>query len=140
MGGGARQMDAQEIERRRERAELLVDLAEDNSPDLDVRLTPAAVRLITHEKLDTLDLKIDGGAMKTKMPGQGDDQIQITTKATWSEGWLVISRDVGGKITETFLRSADRQHLYVVVQLEMPSHRSAHEIEFRRVYDPATGG
>ena len=141
-GGGGRQMDPQEMERRRERAELLVNLAEDASPDLDVRLTAAGVRLISHETVDTLDLKLDGSALKTKLPGQGDDQVQITTKASWSDGWLVISREVdgGGKITETLLRSADHQHLYEVIHVELPRFRSGQEIEFRRVYDPVTGG
>ena len=150
-GGGARQIDAREIARRRQRAALTIDLAQDVSSDLDVELTPATVRLITHGMLDTLDLKTDGGKKKTTVPGQGDDdEVQITTRAAWSEGWLVVSREVdgGGKITETYLRASDNQYLYVVVQLELPRFGSGRgrgdgkprTVEFRRVYDPATGG
>ena len=146
---GGRQMDAQEIARRRERAALTINLAQDAAQNLDVRITPASVRFITHDMVDTLDLKTDGGKQKTKLPGQGDDEVQITTRAMWSDGWLVVSRDVdgGGKITETYLRSDDGRRLYVAVQVELPrfgSGRRGEEgkprtIEFRRVYDPATG-
>lgn len=150
-GGGARQIDAREIARRRQRAALTINLAQDAPADLDVELTPLTVRFITHSMLDTLDLKTDGGKQKTKVAGQDeDDQVQITTKAAWSDGWLVVSREVdgGGKITETYLRASDGQHLYVVVQVEMPHFGSGRErgegksrtVEFRRVYDPATGG
>lgn len=146
--GGTRQMSAQEIARRRERAALTIDLAKDASADLDVRVTQASVRLITHDMLDTVALKTDGGKNKSKVPGEGDDDVQITTRAQWSEGWLVVSREIdgGGKITETYLRSNDGRRLYVVVQLEVPrvgSGRGRDEgksrpIEFRRVYDPVT--
>jgi hypothetical protein len=150
-GGGAGQIDAREIARRRQRAALTIDLAQDVSSDLEVELTPATVRLITHGMLDTLDLKTDGGKKKTTVPGQGDDdEVQITTRAAWSEGWLVVSREVdgGGKITETYLRASDNQHLYVVVQLELPRFGPGRgrgdgrprTVEFRRVYDPAKGG
>jgi hypothetical protein len=113
---------------------------------LDVRVTPGAVRFIMHGGLDTLALKTDGAKEKTTVP-QGTDDVQITTTAAWSEGWLVVNRDVdgGGKITETYLRSSDGQHLYVVVQLGLPQLGRAQEdekphlIEFRRVYDPVTG-
>jgi hypothetical protein len=148
--GGTRQMSAQEIARRRQRAALTIDLAKDGSADLDVRVTAATVRLITHDMLDTLALKTDGGKNKSKVPGEGesDDDVQITTRAQWSDGWLVVSREVdgGGKITETYLRSNDGQRLYVVVQIELPRFGSgrgrdegkARPIEFRRVYDPVT--
>jgi hypothetical protein len=146
MRGGGGGMDPQEIARRRARAELTIDLARDVSEDLDVRVTPGAVRLITHGTLDTLDLKTDGGKEKTKM-WQGDEELQVTSRATWSDGWLVVTRDVdgGGKITETYLRAPEGQRLYVVVQLEMPrfgrggDDGPSHAIEIRRVYDPATG-
>jgi len=70
----------------------------------------------------------------------------VSGRATWSDGWLVV-RDVdgGGKITETYLRAPEGQRLYVVVQLEMPrfgrggDDGRSHVIEIRRVYDPATG-
>src|SRR6266576_3075392 len=51
--GGGGGMEPQEIARRRARAELTIDLARDISEDLDVRVTPGAVRLITHGTLDT---------------------------------------------------------------------------------------
>ena len=146
--GGTRQMSAQEIARRRERAALTIDLAKDASADLDVYVTQATVRLITNDMLDTVALKTDGGKNKSKVPGEGDDDVQITTRAQWTDGWLVVSREIdgGGKITETYLRSNDGQRLYVVVQLELPrlgSGRGRDEgksrpIEFRRVYDPVT--
>jgi hypothetical protein len=149
--GGTRQMDAQEIARRRQRTALTIDLAQDASSDLDVQVTPGAVRFITHGTLDTLDLKTDGGKKKANVPGRGDDDdVQVITRARWSEGWLVVSRDVdgGGKITETYVRSSDGRHLRVVVRLELPQFGSGRDrdegrsraIEFRRVYDAATGG
>ena len=88
-------MDPQEIARRRARAELTIDLARDVSEDLDVRVTPGAVRLITHGTLDTLDLKTDGGKEKTKM-WQGDEEVQVTSRATWSDGWLVVTDPATG--------------------------------------------
>ena len=150
-GGGARQIDAREIARRRQRAALTIDLAQDAPADLDVELTPVTVRFITHSMLDTLDLKTDGAKKQTKVAGQDeDDQVQITTKAAWSDGWLVVRREVdgGGKITETYVRASDGQHLYVVVQVELPRFGSGRgrgegkprTVQFRRVYDPATGG
>jgi hypothetical protein len=146
--GGTPQMSAQEIARRRQRAVLTIDLAKDASADLDVSVTPATLRLITHDMMDTLAIKTDGGKNKMKVPGEGDDEVQITTRAQWNEGWLVVSREIdgGGKITETYLRSNDGQRLYVVVQIELPRFGSgrgrdegkSRPIEFRRVYDPAT--
>jgi len=145
-GGGMRQTDAQEIARRRARTELTIYLAQYGSDDLDVQVTPGTVRFLMHGALDTLALKTDGGKVKTKVP-QGDDDVQITTSAVWNDGWLVVSRDVdgGGKITETFLRASDGQHLNVVVQLELPRFGREQDggkpraIEFRRVYDPVAG-
>src|SRR5438552_9464298 len=88
--GGARQIDAREIARRRQRVALTIDLAQDASADLYVELTPVPVRFITHRMLDTLDLKTDGGKLKTKVAGRDeDDHGQMTTNAGWSDGVLV---------------------------------------------------
>ncbi|HEY7193196.1 MAG TPA: hypothetical protein VH439_05590 [Gemmatimonadales bacterium] len=145
-GEGMARIDAQERARRRERAELTVFLAEYGSDDLDVHVTPGAVRLITHGMLDTLALKTNGAKEKAKI-AQSDDEVQITTTATWKDGWLVVSHEVdgGGKVTETYLRAADGQHLHVVVQLELPRPGGSEDeikprtIEFQRVYDPVAG-
>ena len=138
MGGGL-PIDEKELARRRARAELLMDLAQNSSDELDVRVTPRAVRFILHDALDTLALKTDGSKQKAKL-AEGNDDVQVTTKAVWNAGWLVVTREVdgGGKITESYFRAPDGQHLYVAVQLEL-AQGEVPTIEFRRVYDPVKG-
>jgi len=137
--GGRSPMDEREMARRRARVELLMDFAQNASDDLDVSVTPGAVRFIMHDALDTLALKTDGSKKKVKF-AEADDEVQVTTKAVWNENWLVVTREVdgGGKITESYFRAPDGHHLYVAVQLELAQGRWP-AIEFRRVYDPAKG-
>ena len=139
MGGDGPPLNEKEMARRRARAELLMDLAQNTSDDLDVSVTPGAVRFVMHEALDTLALKTDGSKQKAKF-AEGDDDVKVTTTAVWTEGRLVVTREVdgGGKITESYFRSPDGQHLYVAVHLELAQGRVP-AVEFRRVYDPVKG-
>lgn len=132
-------MNEKEMARRRARADLLLDLAQNTTDDLDVSVTPGAVRFIMHDALDTLALKTDGSKHKEKF-AEGDDDVRVTTKAVWHEGWLVVTREVdgGGTITESYFRAPDGRHLYVAVHLELAQGRLP-AIEFRRVYDPVKG-
>jgi hypothetical protein len=75
---------------------------------------------------------------KIKEPQLTGADLQISAK--WKDGKLTIERkqDKGSTLKETYDIDPASQQLVLSVKLSSPSLPRA--LEFRRVYDPATGG
>ncbi len=100
------------------------------------RMNPAAMRAmrrIVRTVPTRLDIQRADSAIVVKRE-LGDD-LELKTKASWHEGWIVVTRSVrgGGSVKESLMASVDGRRL--TVSIEIGGGRGGDTMTFHRVYD-----
>jgi hypothetical protein len=99
---------------------------------LQISQTDSTVMVVRPQAGDTLLLKANGQAVKTRL--ERGPAITLTTQ--WQAGQLFVERDVdgGGRVTEIYAREPNDPRLYVGVRAE--GGRLPRKFQLLRVYDP----
>ena len=111
-----------------------MDMVREAVRRIDVQQRDSTVTIIYDQGSANL-LYTDGRKLEQELRGGAKMEI----RAGWKGKYFIVEREIdgGGKITEEYMILTDTDQLYVITRLEID--RMPQPLEFRRVYDAASG-